>query len=95
MLFAKVDAMTHRLDRSNVDVVNSSAPPPCAICDLVEPVTINYQVGSPFTQDTSEEVNYVNITQDRPMTLIPIATIRVGGITQISYIGLTFPTCPK
>jgi len=58
LLSAKVDAMTQRLDCMNVNVVNSSAPPPCEICYSIEHVTLNCQVGSPFFQDSSE-VNYV------------------------------------
>ena len=50
--------MTQRLDHINVNAVNSSVPPPCEICGSIEYVTLNYQVGSPFSQDSSE-VNYV------------------------------------
>jgi len=35
------------------------------------------------------------LTRDRPMTLIQILITRVGGIIQISHIGLTLPQCPK
>jgi len=50
--------MTQRLDFMNVNAMNSSAPSPCEICSSVEHVTLNYQVGSPFSQDPNE-VNYV------------------------------------
>jgi len=50
--------MAQRLDRINVNVVISSAPLPCEICGSIEHVTLNYQFGSPFSQDSSE-VNYV------------------------------------
>jgi len=39
--FAKVDAMTRRLDRMNVNAMNSSAPSPYEICGSVEHVTLN------------------------------------------------------
>jgi len=59
LLFAKVDAMTQRLDRMNVNAVNSSTPSPCEICGFIDHLTLNCQVGSPFAQHTNE-VNYVN-----------------------------------
>ena len=58
LIFANVEAMTQRLDRINVNVVNSSAPPTSDICGPIKHVTLNYQVGSLFFQDPSE-VNYV------------------------------------
>jgi len=58
LLSAKVDAMTQRFDRMNVNDVNSSAPSPCEICSSIEHVTLNCQVRSSFSQDPSE-VNYV------------------------------------
>ena len=51
--------MTQRLDRMNVNAINSSAPPLCEICGSVDHLTLNCQVGSPFAQDTNK-VNYVN-----------------------------------
>jgi len=65
LLSAKVDIMTHRLDRMNVNVVNSSAPSPCEICGSIEHVTLNYQVRNPFSQDPSD-VNYVLNLNPRP-----------------------------
>ena len=50
--------MTQRLDRMNVNAVNSIAPSPYEICGFIEHVNLNCQVGSPFSQDPSE-VNYV------------------------------------
>jgi len=35
LLSAKVNAMTRRLDRMNVNTVNSSAPPLCEICGFL------------------------------------------------------------
>ena len=55
LLSTKVDAMTKRLDQH---AVNSSAPSPCEICGSIEHISLNYQVGSPFSQDPNE-VNYV------------------------------------
>ena len=48
LLSAKTDAMTQRLDRMNVNTVNSSVSFPCEICGSIEHVTLNCQVGSPF-----------------------------------------------
>ena len=48
LLSAKVDAMTQRLDRMNVNTVNSSAPPPYEIYGSIEHVTLSCQVRSPF-----------------------------------------------
>jgi len=59
LLSPKVDAITQRLDRMNVNAINSSAPPPCEICGSVDHLTLNSQVGSLFAQATNE-VNYVN-----------------------------------
>jgi len=39
--YAKVDAITPKLERINVDAVNSSAPPPYEICGSIEHVTFN------------------------------------------------------
>jgi len=58
LLSAKVDAMTQRLDQMNVHAVNSSAHLPCKICDSIKHVTLNFQIGNPFSQDPSE-VNYI------------------------------------
>jgi len=57
--------MTQRLDRMNVNAVNSSAPPSCEICGSIDHLTLNCQVGSPFAQDINE-VNYVNNFNPRP-----------------------------
>jgi len=65
LLFVKVDVVTQRLDRMNVNAVNSSAPSPCEICGSVEHMTLNCQVGSPFFQDPNE-VNYVKNFNSRP-----------------------------
>ena len=48
-----------------MNVVNSSAPLPCEICGSIDHLTLNYQVGSLFAQDTNE-VNYVNNFNPRP-----------------------------
>lgn len=54
--YAKVDAMTQRLERLNVNVVNSSTPLPLyEICGSIDHLTNNYQVGSPFAQNTSDQ----------------------------------------
>jgi len=66
LLSAKVDVMTQRLERMNVNAVNSSAPPPCEICGSVDHLTLSCQVRSPFAQDANE-VNYVNNFNLRPI----------------------------
>jgi len=48
-LSAKVDATTQRLGQMNVNPVNSSTPFPCEICGSIEHVTLNCQVGNPFS----------------------------------------------
>jgi len=50
--------MTYRLGQMYVNAVNSSAPSPCEICGSIEHITLNYQVGSLFSQDPNE-VHYV------------------------------------
>jgi len=73
----------------NVNAVNSGAPPPYEICDSVDHLTLNYQVGSLFAQDTNE-FNYVNnFNPGLQIIHIPILITRVGGTIQISLIGLT------
>ena len=49
----------------NINVVNSSAPSPCEICDSIEHISLNFQVRSPFSQDP-DEVNYVQNFNPRP-----------------------------
>ena len=41
LLSTKVDAMTQRLDRMNVNAVNSNALPLCEICGSVDHLTLN------------------------------------------------------
>jgi len=48
-LTAKMDAMTQKLDKLNVNAVNSCAPYPlCDRCGALDHVTENCQVGNPF-----------------------------------------------
>ena len=49
LLSTKADAMTKGLDQMNVNAVNSSAPSPCEICGSIEHISLNCQVGSPFS----------------------------------------------
>ena len=61
LLNTKTDAMTQRLERLNMNALNSSAPPPsCEICGSIDHFTENCQVGSLFAQNTSDQVNYIN-----------------------------------
>ena len=49
LLTAKMDAMTQKLDKLNVHVVNSCAPSPlCDKCGSLEHVLENCRVGNPF-----------------------------------------------
>jgi len=52
--------MTQRLDRLNVNAMNFNTPPPRKIYCYVHSLTINYHIGSPFAQNTSGHVNYIN-----------------------------------
>ena len=58
--------MIKRLVQMNVNAVNSSTPSPCEICGSIEHVTLDYQVGSPFSQDPDK----VNFAQNFNMTPI-------------------------
>jgi len=54
LLTAKMDAMTQKLDKLNVYVVNSCAPSPlCDRCRSLEHVSENCQVGNPFAPPMS------------------------------------------
>jgi len=59
--------MTQRLERLNVNTINSSTPSPsCEICGSIDHLIENYQVRRPFAQNTSDQVNYVNNFNLRP-----------------------------
>jgi len=63
---------------------------------LIDHLTVNCQVRSPFAQGLSELVNYVNNFDPKPthdLSLTPI--ILVGGITPISPITLMALLCFK
>ena len=67
MLSSKVNAMSQKLERLNVNSVSSSTPSPsCDICGLVEHLIVYCHVGSPFTEDVSDQVNYVRNYHPRP-----------------------------
>ena len=63
LLFAKVHAMTQRLNQLNVNVANSSASSPCEICCSIEHISLHCPVRSPLFHGP-DQVNYI--------TLIPI-----------------------
>ena len=46
LLTDKMDAMTQKLDKLNVNDVNSYAPSPCDRCGFLDHVTENCQVGN-------------------------------------------------
>jgi len=61
VLSSTVDARSQKLEHLNVNSVSSSTPSPsCDICGSIDHLTVHYQVGSPFAQDVSDRVNYVN-----------------------------------
>jgi len=58
MLSAKVDVMSQKLERLNINSIGPSTPSPsCEICGSVNHLTMNCQVGSAFALDDSEPVN--------------------------------------
>jgi len=56
--------MTKRLDKLNVNAINSSALPPCEICGSIKHISLHYPIGSPFSQGPNE-ANYVQIFNTR------------------------------
>jgi len=67
LLTTKMDVMTQKVDRLNVNAVNSCAPSPsCDRCDSLDHVTENCQVGNPWAPSLVEHVAYVNNIQPRP-----------------------------
>jgi len=66
LLTVKMDAMTQRLDRLNVNVVNSCAPSPfCDRCCSLDHVTENCHVGNSLAPSPVEHLAYVNNFQPR------------------------------
>lgn len=69
LISAKVDAMSNRLDKLNVNIiaVAYSSNSTCEICSIVDHITTNCYVGSPFAQDTaSEQVHALGNFTPRP-----------------------------
>ena len=57
MLSSKVNAMSQKLERLNVNSLSSSIP--FLSCDIFGPVdhlAMHHKVGSPFTQDVSDQL---------------------------------------
>jgi len=88
LLSAKVDAVTQRLDRMNVNAVNSSAPSPYKICGSIEHVILNCQVGVLFPKTLVKLTMFKTSTREWPITLILIHIIPVGRVIRISPIGI-------
>jgi len=65
LLSAEADAMTQRLDRLNVNAVNSNAPSPCDTCGSIDHITLHCLVRSLFFQE-SNTFNYVQNFNSRP-----------------------------
>jgi len=67
MLSSKVDAMSQKLERLDINSTSSNTPSPSyEIYGAVDHLTMNCQVGSPFAPNASEPVNYVNNFNSRP-----------------------------
>jgi len=67
MRSTKVDAMSQKLERLNVNSISTSTYSlSCEICGSVYQLTVNCQVRNPFTQDASDSVNYVNNFNPKP-----------------------------
>ena len=49
LLSAKVDAMTKRLDRLNVNAIHANAPSPYDICGSIDHINLHCPVGSPVS----------------------------------------------
>jgi len=83
LLTAKMDAMTQKLDKLNVHLVNSCAPSPlCDRCGALDHVTENCQVGNPFAPSHVEHAAYVNnFHPGRTMTHTPIPITLIGSST--------------
>ena len=61
-----MDAMTQKLDKLNVNAVNSCVPSACCDrCGSLDHVIENCQVGNPFASPPVEHVAYVNNFQPR------------------------------
>ena len=61
LLTAKMDSMTQKLDKLNVNAVNSCAISPlCDRCGSLDHLTENCQVGNPFAPPHVEHAAYVN-----------------------------------
>jgi len=62
----KMDAMTQKIDKLNVNAVNSCAPSPlCDRCGSLDHVIENCQVRNPFAPPHVEHAAYVNNFQPR------------------------------
>ena len=59
--------------------------PSCEICGLVDYLIVNCQVGSSFTQDASESVNYVNNFHPRPINDPFSNTYNLGWRNQLNF----------
>jgi len=67
LLIVKMDAMTQRLDKLDVNAVNSCAPSPyCDKCSSLDHVIENCKVGNPLAPPPVKHVAYVNNSQPRP-----------------------------
>jgi len=66
LLTVKMNAMTQKLDKLNVNAVNSCALSPCCDrCGSLDHLTKNCQVGNPFASPHVEHAAYVNNFQPR------------------------------
>jgi len=86
-----MDTMTQKLDRLNVNTMNSCTPSTtCDRCGSLDHVTVNCQVGDPLAPSPSELVAYVNNFQPRPNYYAYSITYNPGGsIIETSLIELS------
>jgi len=79
MLSSKVNVMSQKLESFNVNSVSSSTPSlSCDMCGSINHLTVHCQVSSPFAQDVSDRVNYVNNYNSRPATYPFSSTYNLG-----------------
>jgi len=64
LLFAKIDAITKKLDQLNVNAVNSSTPSRCEICGSIEHISLHYLVRSLFPKAPMELIMFKISPQD-------------------------------
>ena len=79
--------MTQRLERLNVNAVNSSSPSSSyVICGSIDHLTEHCQVGSPFAQNSTGQVNYVNNFNSRSTNDPYSNTYNLGWRNHVNFL---------